>query len=386
MKRIKATLLTLMLLISCIFFAGCLNYREVDEFSIVAGVAVDKEQSGQYKLTAEVVKIGGGKDTKTTSELITGEGKTMFDAARNMISVSGKKLYWSHAKVLILSETVAREGVGKILDWYGRDPETREETLILVSQAETAREIFDIPENTEDIKSFQLGQIITNEKSLSKAPKTDILQFAIDSQSGKAATVIPTIGLKQAEKKTVAQIMGVAIIKDDKLAGMLDGEETKYLSFIKDEIKGGILTEEVQVRGTPTRIALEIFGSKTKTSPVIQGNDIQMNIDIETTVSIGEISGNGNFIEEEGRVQLEKLAGAVLKQRVEALIEKIKMQYGADIFGFGGKLREDRVKVWNSVSSNWNDVFKSLKINVTATVHIKNSAGYTRNLQESESS
>lgn len=385
MRRIRGILLTVTLLSIFTLFAGCWNYREVDDFLIVAGVAVDKEPGGQYRLTAEVIKTSGGNETKTTSELITGEGKTMFDAARNMISVSGKRLYWAHAKVIILSKAIAGEGVSKVLDWYSRDMETREDVFLLVSKGATAREIYETQEGTEDIISFTLDGIIRNQDSLSKAPKTDIMQYEIDSQSGKAATVIPTVSTKAADSKMGVQIMGAAIIKDDTLAGMLNGEETKYLNFIKDEMKGGILTEEMEAAEAPTRISLEILNSKTKTSPLVQGKEIQMNIDIETTVAIAEIIGVGNFTEEEGRVKLEQLAGDIVKQRAEALIDKLKTQYDADIFGFGGKLREDSVQVWNSVSSNWNNVFKGMKVNVTATVHIKNSASLTRNLQGAES-
>ena len=127
MKKIRIALLTFIVLMNLVFATGCWNYREVDEFSIVTGVAVDKGIENQFQMTVEIVQISSGKDTKMTSKTITVEGKTMFDAARNLISSSGKRLYWSHAKVLILSKEIASEGVTKIIEWYTRDAETREE-------------------------------------------------------------------------------------------------------------------------------------------------------------------------------------------------------------------------------------------------------------------
>ena len=99
MKKIRISLLILIILINSIFNAGCWNYREVEKISTVAGVAIDKGVNNQYKMTVEIIQISSGKDSKMASKIITEEGKTMFDAARNIISLTGRRLYWSHARL-----------------------------------------------------------------------------------------------------------------------------------------------------------------------------------------------------------------------------------------------------------------------------------------------
>ncbi|NLI91550.1 MAG: hypothetical protein GX434_04895 [Peptococcaceae bacterium] len=155
-------LLVLLILISLIFLNGCWNYREVDKLAIVAGVAVDKGTNGQYEVTVEILQTSGGRDPKITSKTVTTEGNTMFDAVRNVISLSGKRLYWSHAKVIILSKEIAREGVTKIIDWYNRDSETRADVFIVISGGDSAKEIFSGQGTTEEIKSFVLEEMIRN--------------------------------------------------------------------------------------------------------------------------------------------------------------------------------------------------------------------------------
>lgn len=39
--------------------------------------------------------------------------ETMFEIVRNMISMTGTKLFWSHMKVIIFSEEIARERGGQ---------------------------------------------------------------------------------------------------------------------------------------------------------------------------------------------------------------------------------------------------------------------------------
>jgi spore germination protein KC len=385
MKKIRITLLTFIIFINSIFLTGCWNYREVNELSIVAGVAVDKGIENQFQMTVEIVQISSGKDAKISSKIVTVEGKTIFDAARNLISISGKKLYWSHSKVIILSEEIASEGVTKAIEWYNRDTETREEVNILISEGGSAKEIFEAQGTTEDIKSFELDEIIKNQVSLSKAPITDILKFDIESKTKGISTVVPAVNLKHIDGKMKPEIMGTAIIKNDKLVGFLKGEETKDLIFIRNEVKGGLIIEEMQTKDVPTLVSLEIFKSKTKVTPVVYSKDIEINLDIDTTVAIGEIVGTENFIDDdEGRMKLEQSAENTLKKRIESLINKIQSEYDADILGFGAKLREDKAQVWNSVGNNWEEVFKNLRVNVRAKVHIKNSGVLSKSFEKGD--
>ncbi len=384
MRKIRITTLIFIFLMNSILATGCWNYKEIDELSIVAGVAIDKGEDNEFQMTVEIIQIGSARDTKKTSKIVMVEGKTMFDAARNLISLSGKRLYWSHAKVIILSKEIASEGVIKVVDWYNRDAETRGEAKILISGEASAKEILTYEGTTEDIKTFVLDNIIQDQESLSKAPIMDILKFDIESKTKMISTVIPVVNFNKLNGKVVPQVMGTAIIKNDKLLGFLNDEETKDLLFIRNEIKGGILVEEMQTGSDLTSVSLEIFKSKTKVTPVVNGNDIKINLDIETIASIGEIGGKENFIDDEGREELEESAANSLKKRIGFLINKVQSEYDADIFGFGQKLREDKIQEWKRVANNWEGVFQNLRVNVKTKVHIKNSAILSAPLEEGE--
>lgn len=378
MIKIKTIILFLIILMSTIFTAGCWNYREVDKMAIVAGVAVDKGANDNYIVTAEILHISGGRDSKIESETITMEGKTIFDAVRNGISLSGEKLYWAHAKVIILSRKIASEGVAKVIDWYVRDSETRTEVYILVSQGDSAMEILKGQTMIEEVKSFTLSEMIRNQKNLSKAPEINILQFCNDLEAEGISAIAPAISLRKIEGRLVPQIMGTAIFKEDKLVGFLDGEETKTMLFIKDEVRGGVLVEGIQGGKINTPTALEIFKNKTRVKPVIDDEGISMELNVETKVAIDEIAGTENFIEDEGRNLLEQSAEKSLKNQIVALIEKMQSQYDSDIFGFGAKLRGYYFKAWNDVGGNWEETFKDLNVEVATKVHIENSATYAK--------
>jgi spore germination protein KC len=384
MKKIKIILLIFIILINSIFTVGCWSYREVDDLTIVSGVAIDKGTKNQYQMTVEIVHINGGTDKKMTSKTISTEGKTMFDAARNMIALAGKKLYWGHTKLIILSKDVASEGVAKAIEWYNRDYETRDEVHMLISQRPTAREIFNEPGITDEIKSFALDKMIINQSNLSKAPITNVLKFDIESKTKGISPVIPAVNLKQIDGRMTPEVMGTAIIKNDKLVGFLNSEETKDLLFIRNEVNDGLIIEEMHEKDISTLASLQIFKNKTKVTPVVEGKDITINLNMDTTAAIDEIDGTTNFSDDEGRMKLEQSAENALKERIEALIKRTQSEYDADIFGFGSKLWEDKPQVWNSCGDNWEQIFKGLKVNVKARVHIKNSAILSKPVKEGD--
>ena len=384
MKKIRITLLLLILLINGIVTTGCWNYREIEKLAIVAGVAVDKGQKSKFQLTVEIIQMGAGKDSKMTSKTITMEGKTVFDAARNLISLTGKKLYWSHAKVIILSKEIAREGIIEATEWYKRDSETREDIRLLISEGTSAKDVFDGQGTTEDIKSFVLADMIKNQVSLNKAPMIDMLQFNIESKAEGISTIIPTVNLREVDGKKYPQIMGTAIIRNDKLVGFLDGEETNDLFLIRDEVKGGLLILEIQEYDEPILVSLEIFKNETKITPVTDEEDLEINLTIDTTVAIDEIQGSEIILDDEGLKKLEQRAENSLNEGIESLIDKIQSDYNADIFLFGAKLRETNTQVWDNVGNNWDEVFKDLKVNVETRVHIKNSALLSKSSEEGD--
>ena len=121
-----------------------------------------------------------------------------------------------------------------------------------------------------------MSETLENQKGLGKAQITDLLDYEIASHIKGASITIPAIRLKQENEKKIPEIMGAAIIKNDRLAGFLDGEETKCLYFIKDKIKYGILTEEIIVDNEQNLISLEIFKNKTKVIPIVVNNKVEV--------------------------------------------------------------------------------------------------------------
>lgn len=382
MRTIRIILISMIFLLNSILAAGCWNYREIDQLAVVAGVAIDKGIHEKFSITVELVEASSGKEQRTKSKTVTIEGKTIFDAVRHEISLVGKRIYWSHAKVVIISREVASNGITEVIDWFNRDAETRSDIHILVSKEKSAREILNAKGPTEEVTSFVLDDVLTNERNLSNAPHIEVWRFTNTLAAKGVGTIAPAVDLREENGQIRPHVMGTAIFKYDRLIGFIDGAETKCMLFIQNQLKGGLLVEEIKDKdGDVSAVSLEIFKSRTKIDPMINDGNIEMKIKVEVSTAIDELGGTVNIIEDDGRMALEERAEKSLKKRIEGIIKKVQTEFGVDIFGFGAKLKEEKNKEWKTVSGNWGEEFKKIKVNVETKIKIKNSAMLSKPLE-----
>ncbi len=367
--------LIFMIILILFLLTGCWNYRELDKLAIVSGLAVDKNEKGDgFLLTAEVIDIKQGTtEIKISSIRVESEGKTIFDAMRNMIRISGKRPYWSHAKVIILSQDVAKESVIPIVDWISRDQEPRLTLNILVSKEKTAKELLSQKSVTTDIRSFEMNYMLTGNSVLSKAPKVEIYELMNGLSGDGISPSLPAIGVTTNEGERTSELSATAVFKRDKLVGFLDGEDTKYYLFIKNKIKGGLLVVRISDEGTSDDITLEIFKNKTKIKPIYSDGKLLIKIHVKTEVSIAEEDTNVDYISKKGRTKLKPHAEKSLEGDIENVIKKVQSDFGTDIFGFGKVVEAELPSLWKDIKDDWSDIFKDLEVEVKAEIQIKNS-------------
>lgn len=355
--------------------SGCWNYREVDKLVIVAGIAIDKNfATNKYLLTFETLKPSGGKEGKIESEKIETDGDSIFDAIRNAIKISGKKLYWSHAETVIISKDVAKEGILPILDLLSREREPRLNLMLVVSKAETAKEILTKKAVAGEITSFSIDQIIKGSTDSTKSIHTELYNAIHDiEQEGKSIS-LPTVSvIKNIDKETL-DVSGVALFKKDKLVGFLSDIETKPFLYAKDNVKGGLLYFKVITDAGNTGVTLEVSKSTSKTKATYEGGKIVINIDINTEAIIAELDSAEDLLDEKGIETIKYVAQKNIENDVENIIKKVQSEYDTDVFGFGKLVKESMPSHWREVKGDWDNYYKNLDVKVKSKVDITGSA------------
>lgn len=375
MKCLKKTLLISIVLINVFALSACWDYRELSDVVNIAGVAVDKVED-KYILTQEIMiptpEKGG---TKVKSQIVIGEGNSIFDAIRKSIPKTGKKIYWRHAKVVIVSKEICEENILPIIDFINRDAEPRGSMRLLISKGNTAGEILNNPDKVKDqVLSYKIEDTLISQIYSAVYPVIDVWKFMEELSKEGASTIVPSIVNVEDNDKKVFKVYGGYVFKKDKLVGWLNGEESKSTLFIKNEIKKGSIVVDSYMEGIKYTNTLEISGSKTKIKPVYKDNKITLNINVETDVAIAEVDGKKNFIDEKGRKIVAEDAEKLVETNLNNVIHKVQKEFGSDIFGFSSAIQRDIPKVWKKIQPNWEEEFKKIDTNVQVKINIKGSA------------
>lgn len=366
----------LIILTNLALLCGCWNYQDIEKLMLVTGFAIDKNEKGdKYLVTVEVVDFEmAGTQAKQVSKFVESEGDTVFDAVRNIIDIIGKKMYWAHANVVIISQDIAREGIIPVIDLIIRDTEIREELYVTISKEKTAKEILKQEMLLLQTSANYIENMLTNQKGVAHAHAVKAYELVGRLEAEGGSITMPVLHLIDNSGKKTAELDGTAIFKSDKLVGFLNTTETKYFLFIIDNLDRGLITLKEEPASQMDNITLEIYKSKTKVKPEFTDKSLTMNIQIKTDVAIGEIEIPENFTKKEKTEKLKKDAEKKVKSSVEDLIKKVQNDFDTDIFGFGITTKANLPSVWRSAQQEGKNLFKDIKPNVKVKITIKNSA------------
>jgi germination protein, Ger(x)C family len=370
MRPVKRALV-LLLTVSMLCLTGCWNYREPENLSMVTGIAVDKGQNGyKYHLTFEFLDP---TQQQTGAELLETDGNTIFDAVRNAVSISERRLYFADAKVLILSKEVASEGVSPLFDWVARDQEPRITMIPVISKEKTAGELFQLKGITNPLVSYEIWRTITqNKQSLSETSSVQVYE-AIDLLGGEGdAMVLAAVKSTKQQGSSSPELDGTAVFKKDKLVGYLGREESKFFLFIRNEVQGGLLVFSPKNDGQ--NITLTLQGNRTAITPEISGDSASIKIKLNVRASLGENGTSENYVDADGLAKVEASAENYLESGIRQLIQKVQTQYDSDIFGFGSNIHQSDPDYWSKHKADWDKQFKNLKCKVDVNVNIDNTA------------
>lgn len=372
--RIRNIILLIMLSIFIFTATGCWNYREIESLGIVAGIAIDTDESGSYLLTIEVVDLAPGREIPRTSKKIEARGETMLESVRNAITISGKRLYWSHVKVVILSKDMAKKGIREIVDWLYRDSESRLTLHVLVSKEKTAREVLEAKGVIRAIVSYEIDEMFMYQKSLSKLPNIKVNDIVNALEGDGIALTLPVIKVAENGGIKTPALSGLGVFKGDKIIGFLNENETMGFMFITNRFKAGVLVENPNGNNRKENISIEVFSNKTKLKPLILHDKLTIVVNTFSDTAIAEQGTDMDYSIKENYSKLKGDVEKSLEGNMVKLVEKVQREFGVDIFGFGQNVKWQNPSYWRENGQKWDEVFRNINIKVSSDIAIRNTS------------
>lgn len=371
-RKLLKTAICILLIMS---LSGCWNRRELDTLGVVMGVGVDKSvEYGKIKITTQLVKPGEikshSKEGVSSSQAfwnVTGTGDTIFSTIRDITNKSSRKLFFPHNQFIIFGRLIAEDGIQKYIDFFERDPETRMNVWVLISQ-DTALKVLDVKSELEKLPANNISKLIKNEAAAtSQTRAVKLRELVVSLMSKTTAPTIPFIKISSDGDKEVATISGTAVFKRDKLVGTLNKREGRGLLWVLGDVKSGIIEVE---DSNYDKVSLETVRASRKIIPKIDNDKITIKVNIFEEGNIGEQSGPKNLAKLSEVAYLEKKKAEVIRDEVMAALKKAQ-ELDADIFGFGEAVHKKYPKQWKNLEDNWDEIFKNLQVEVAVDAKLR---------------
>ncbi|WPC42466.1 Ger(x)C family spore germination protein [Clostridium sp. JS66] len=336
----------------------------IEDLAIPIGIGYDlikkSEKDIEYSIpiATYITDPSGG----IKSEVIIGKAKNLGETRDNRELKSEKKFVIGLEKVLIISESYARQGINNIFDILLTTPQVNDKAVMIVCK-EKAEDILKYKIEGYSNPAEYIESLIINSKyyNFFTGEYNFINSITRVGAEGRNL-VLPYIELKE----NLPQITGIAIFKGDTMIAKLDLQEAKIVNLLRKDGGGGIFTIK---KGSKRYIDYEAK-VKRKVKCYKQGEKYKFIIDLNLngTVASNELYANLN---KDPKVQKEfvKDMEDSIKKNCENFISSAKSQYKVDFLGLGkyaaAKYGRHTGVDWNKVVSE-SDIYVNVKVKVNA--------------------
>lgn len=372
--------------------SGCWNRVELENRGLVAGVAVDRGQEKPIIMTAQIIRpeeikkggkggmegYKGGEKARPFLQRST-EADSLFAAVRKMAQQIGRRLFFGHCKVIVVSKDAA-EAVAEVVDFSLRDHEVRERTWLIITRGK-ASELLSRETGIEKIPALSIARKLQTVYLHGWAPAVDVFHFARQSLGEVGVSVLPLAGLElmgeekcEEEEKNVSHVRlsGAAVFRYYRLLGFLDERQCRGYLWVVGKIKSGIIEAGLPER-PEEKIAFEVLRARKKVDVTFVDEQPRVKVEVKILTSLGERGRDYlTRVDLDLWQKLEKSQAQVVKEEIEAAIAQAQ-HLRADIFGFGEMLYRVDHRRWAELKPRWEEEFARLPIEVEVKVKTKRS-------------
>lgn len=184
-----------------------------------------------------------------------------------------------------------------------------------------------------------------------------------DPESGSKLTNVETT-----EPNTKIRTYHAGVFKNDKLVDWLTENQSRSLNIINDKVNSSMTSIAC---GNTGYLGLEIINTDAEKKASVKGNTPKIEINIKKETDIADVSCDVNLTDSREISKLEKMIEGTIQTKTEDSVKEIQ-EMKADLFGFGEEFKKSHFKYWETVESNWEEVFSNqLEVDINIDIHIR---------------
>lgn len=384
MRRDFSVILIFLLL--SLSLTGCWSSRELNELAIIVAAGLDKSDD-EVLLSLQVIspgEISPQRSAAGRAPIVTyrGTGKTVLEAVREMTKKIPRRSYWSHLRIVVIGEELAKEdGVTKVLDFLARDHEIRGDFYIVLSHGVRAEEVLGVmtpidkipaqkmfaslktsAESWGSTQAVYLSDLISDLASTEKGATLSGIHFRGDLSTGEKRE-----NVERSDPAAIVEYVGLGVLKKGKLIGWLNQEESKGITFAKDQMKSTIISAPCPKQG---EMAMEVIRARATVDVQLKEGKLSGKIHVYADGSIAETDCAIDLTKLPVIHQIEKKMEKRVIGIIESSIQAAK-ELQTDVIGFSDKTHKKYPKYFKQVKEDWDEIFAKMNVEVTADVHLR---------------
>lgn len=245
-KRFKFARIKYLIAAAALLFAMLpdmlVKSTQVTARAFITAIGVDRTDDGGYELSAQLLtpqNPGGGTEQQKQS-LVSSKGKTLKTAIDGVSSKTGKEANLAHCKLLFLGRSVIEEGLINNLAFFMRSPDVDNGLMIAASSGAAKDNLTKLSEFEKE-SAFSLSDFFSQNRSSDLNAAVVLKTFMEDYYEGVGDLSLPVIDVRGAE---LSDEFKTAVIKNGRLAEILDKEPTKTLLWLDQRVTSGTILLE----------------------------------------------------------------------------------------------------------------------------------------------
>lgn len=397
MKRI--IYVSFVISICCVLLAGCWSRRELNDLSIAFALGIDRDD-GMYVVTAQIINPGeispshsGSGGGQAPVGVYETRGTTLFEAFRRLTKKVPRKVYFAYVRLVVIGETLAREGILDAVDFLLRGDEFRTDFYLLVAKGSTAREPLHVLTQLDLIPAEKVfDSIEMSEDFWAATGKVTIDELVNDIVGGGRQAVLTGIeivgnkaikgkpeNMQTIENQAVLKLADMTAFRGDKMVGWLDETESKGYNYTQNNVQDTITTIPCPEKGI---LAVEIRHNDTTMHTKVTNGQPRGSIAVHAEGNIGDVECGVDLSKEQTILTLEQRTEEKFRDVIEESLHKAQKKLHTDIFGFGEALSRSDPQAWAELKSDWHDLFVDMPVDITVDVDMREQGSMTKSLRQ----
>lgn len=367
---------------------------EISDRTLVHAVGIDQDDSG-CTVTLQIFKSdSAGSDTqidpsKTNTRVISNTASTFNEAMSLCENQLGNYLFIGHNQVIVIGSNTDLSKPDELLSYFIRNKDNYLGVNVVLAE-NTAKEILNVQIPTGTITMENFTEIVEMYRNKSTAVPSSMVEFISNSKNPDKSVVLPVVSIKQenessdggqeqqqSEQQSGGQSGGEqsggsnsqsgeaslisieknAVIKNGKIVGEINAEETQCVNFINNDSEYGMITIDYK----DSEVGVKLKKRKSDSKVMVKDNKILFEVKL-TLVGTTE----DNRFSQSDKDKIARIIESKLKKQCADTFNKVFFGYDADIFDFDKLIRHYCPKVY----LDYKDNFDVLKANTVFDVNV----------------